>query len=91
MVYMDDIIIYSKNAEEHKKHVKMVLSRLKEAKLILNKEKYEFNKSKISISNHLINLDSINIDPNRVKAILEPKPPPTNKEFESIFRNGQLM
>ncbi len=42
-VYLDDILIYSKMRKKHKDHVKLVLSRLREAELQMNIRKYEFN------------------------------------------------
>lgn len=44
VVYLDDILIFSKIAEEHLKHVEMVLRRLQEEKLDINLEKCEFFK-----------------------------------------------
>ncbi len=42
-VYLDDILIYSKMRKKHKDHVKLVLSRLREAELQMNIRKYKFN------------------------------------------------
>ncbi len=42
-VYLDDILIYSKTKKKHRDHVKLVLSRLREAELQMNIRKYEFN------------------------------------------------
>ena len=44
IMYLDNILIYSENEENHKKHVKKVLKRLQEKKLYLKSEKYEFHK-----------------------------------------------
>jgi hypothetical protein len=45
IVYLDDILIYSTNEEEHIKHVKLVLKKLEEYSLLLKLEKCEFHKS----------------------------------------------
>ncbi|CAG8790930.1 2368_t:CDS:2, partial [Dentiscutata erythropus] len=55
VVYLDDINIYSNSFEEHLKHLKIVISKLKNAKLKLNPEKYIFFKSKINYLGHVIN------------------------------------
>ena len=44
IMYLDDILIYSENEENHKKHVKEILKKLQEKKLYLKSEKYEFHK-----------------------------------------------
>lgn len=54
MVYMDDVIIYSKTEKEHDVHVKEVLEALKEAGLQLNKEKCGFRRKELEILGHLV-------------------------------------
>jgi len=44
IIYLNDILIYSENKENHKKHVKEVLRRLQEKNLYLKSEKYKFHK-----------------------------------------------
>ncbi len=44
ITYLDDILIYSENEEDHEKHVKKVLRRLQEKNLYLKSEKCEFHK-----------------------------------------------
>src|SRR5258705_7488660 len=46
VVYIDDILIYSKNKKEHREHVHRILAKLKEARLYTNAEKCEFNVEK---------------------------------------------
>ena len=45
IVYLDDILVYSTSEEEHIKHVRLVLDKLKEYSLLLKPEKCEFHKS----------------------------------------------
>ena len=44
ITYLDDILIYFKNEEDHEKHVKEILKKLQEKKLYLKLKKYEFHK-----------------------------------------------
>jgi hypothetical protein len=48
IVYLDDILIFSKSREEHVKHVKQVLNVLREEKLFLKMSKCEFGKTSLS-------------------------------------------
>ena len=59
MVYLDDILMYSRTEIEHKKHVKTVLRALDEAKLILNLEKYRFGQQSIRFLGHIISAEGI--------------------------------
>ena len=54
MAYLDDIIISSKNKEEHLKHIEIIFKKLKEAGLKLKESKCDFFKCKIHYLGHLI-------------------------------------
>lgn len=54
MVYMDDMIIFSKNKEDYKKDVENILKTLKQAGLKLNEEKCEYNKEELLILGHVV-------------------------------------
>jgi hypothetical protein len=67
--YMDDILIYSQNQEEHTKHVKIVLERLQEANLQVDISKSEFNVTKTKYLGLIVLVDSIKMDPDKIKVI----------------------
>ena len=69
--YIDDILIYSDSLSEHKQHVRLVLKAIEEAGLQLNVDKCEFYKSKVTYLGFIISTNSICIDLNKVKTILE--------------------
>ncbi|KAH8193483.1 hypothetical protein TruAng_012351 [Truncatella angustata] len=50
VIYLDDILIFSKTLEEHKKHVATVLQKLQDANLLVNAEKSEFYQKKVTFS-----------------------------------------
>ncbi|SAL98734.1 hypothetical protein, partial, partial [Absidia glauca] len=77
MVYLDDILIYSKDMQEHKRHVKMVLDKLREHKFFLNRGKCEFGVEELIFVGYRITKDGILPDQAKVKTIQE-WPVPTN-------------
>ncbi|KAG0926825.1 hypothetical protein G6F61_012951 [Rhizopus arrhizus] len=78
MVYLDDILIFSTGDEEqHKEHVRLVLKKLDEAKLIINKKKCRFNRKELTFLGFNISADGIKPAPEKVKAVLS-WPAPTN-------------
>jgi hypothetical protein len=66
VVFMDDISIYSENAEDHAKHLRVVLSRLQEHKLYAKFCKCEFWLKKVPFLGHVLSEDGISVDPTKV-------------------------
>lgn len=75
---MDDVLIHAETLEELKKFTKIVMNRIAEAGLKLNKEKCIFNVPQIKFLGHLISSQGIKVDPEKVEAINRLKQP-TNK------------
>ena len=71
MVYLDDILIYSRTEVEHKKHVKKILRALDNAKMILNLGKCHFAQDSIRFLGHIISGDGIKPDPDKITKILQ--------------------
>nr|GEX57817.1 putative reverse transcriptase domain-containing protein [Tanacetum cinerariifolium] len=67
IVFIDDILIYSKNKKEREGHLKLILRLLKEEKLFAKFSKCEFWLSKVKFLSHVINGEGINIDPAKIK------------------------
>ena len=75
LVFFDDILIYSRNGEEHLKHVSEVLSILRKHKLYAKKEKCQFGQDQIQYLGHVISTEGVAVDPEKVCAMVEwPKP-----------------
>jgi len=75
IIYLDDILIFSKTREEHFKHVKQVLDVLKKDKLYFNMSKCEFGKTSLVYLGQIVGGGELKIDPSKVKVILNwPKP-----------------
>ena len=77
LVYLDDICIFSKNMEDHKKHVQMVLDRFAQEKLVVNKKKCHIAKNKLSFLGFEVSKNGISPSPTKVAAV-QNWPKPTN-------------
>src|SRR5271170_3118540 len=77
VIYLDDILIYSKTKEEHLKHVHLVLRKLKEYCLYGKLSKYEFMKNKVEYLGHYISAKGISVDHRKIEAV-KSWPIPTN-------------
>jgi hypothetical protein len=75
VVFIDDILIYSKNEEEHAKHLRIVLTRLREHQLYAKFSKCAFWLEEIQFLRHVLSAQGIAVYPSKVKDILEWKPP----------------
>ena len=71
IVYLDDIMIFNKTKEEHLEHVRKLLQRLKEEKLMINMKKCSFMQEEIVYLGFGISVDGLKMGPEKVKAILE--------------------
>jgi hypothetical protein len=69
MVYLDDILIFSKDQETHDKHVRLVFATLREHGLYAKMEKCEFDKSSVAFLGYVISLDGIFMDKSKVETI----------------------
>ena len=89
MVYLDDIIVYSRTEEEHVKHIIMILQVLHEHGLKIKPKKCDFFKVKIKFLGHIIDVSDGDIrllpDPSKVEAIAEWNEPTTNTELQSFI------
>ena len=69
--YIDDILIYSQNAEEHEKYVKQVFQRLQEAGLQVDLKKSEFSVTWTKFLGLIVTTKGIEMDPEKIKVIQE--------------------
>jgi hypothetical protein len=70
VVFIDDILIFSKNEEEHDEHLHLVLQKLRENQLYAKLNKCEFWLKKVSFLRHIISKGGISVDPSKVKDVL---------------------
>jgi hypothetical protein len=69
IVYLDDILVFSKTEEEHVDYVKEVLGRLKESRLYVRLDKCEWHTSRTEYLGYIVSLEGLTIDLERVKTI----------------------
>jgi hypothetical protein len=81
--YLDDLLIYSENYDDHLVHVCEVLERLRAAGLTVKPEKVTFATQEISFLGHLVSPAGVRVDPERTRAIRKFQPP---KDVKGISR-----
>ena len=85
VVFIDDILIYSKSLQAHEEHLKIVLQILKEEKLFAKLKKCDFWLDRISFLGHVISKDGISVDPKKVEAVVEWERPTNVSEVRSFL------
>jgi hypothetical protein len=70
MVFIDDILIYSKSGSDHEEHLRLVLQKLRENKLYAKYSKCEFWINEVPFLGHIISNGGISVDPAKVKEIV---------------------
>ena len=85
IVYLNNIIIYLENKEEHREHVKQVLKRLQEEQMLVAIKKCEFFTRKTNFIGFIIKLGKISIDPKKVKAIVSWQEPENVIQLRSFL------
>ncbi|GJV34688.1 reverse transcriptase domain-containing protein [Tanacetum coccineum] len=80
IVFIDDILIYSKTKEEHEDHLRLVLELLRGEKLFAKFSKCEFWLQEVHFLGHVINQEGIHVDPRKVEAVKNWKAPTSPTE-----------
>jgi hypothetical protein len=84
LVFLDDILIFSKTAEEHVGHVRQVLQLLKQHKLYAKRSKCAFFLESVDFLGHVVGANGISPDPRKVQAIREWETPRNTKDVRSF-------
>ena len=70
IVYLDDILIFRHNREEHLRHLKLVLITLQKEKLLINMKKCSFMKKELVYLGFVVSKEGLKMDPDKVQVIL---------------------
>ncbi|XP_059288219.1 uncharacterized protein LOC132041524 [Lycium ferocissimum] len=85
IVFINDILVYSRSEAEHGQHLRIVLQTLKERKLYAKFSKCEFWLSTVSFLGHVVSRDGIQVDPKKIEAIRDWPQPTTPTEIHSFM------
>jgi hypothetical protein len=85
IVFLDDILIYSKSEEEHENHLKMVLHMLRDHQLYAKLSKFSFYQNQIQYLGHIISEEGITMDPKNIESIIGCKTPKNVTKFRSFM------
>jgi hypothetical protein len=86
VVFIDDILIYSKSREDHEHHLWIILGRLRTHQLYAKLSKCEFWLEKIALLGHILMAEGIEVDPSKVEAVSKWKQPSNVSEVRSFLR-----
>jgi hypothetical protein len=85
VVFIDDILVYSKSEDEHTKHLHIVLRRLRDHHLYAKFSKCDFWLREIKFLGHTISQDEIAIDLEKVQEVMDWKPPTTVRQIRRFL------
>jgi hypothetical protein len=85
VLFIDDILIFSKTKEEHEKHLRMVLEKLRSNQLYAKFSKCEFWLTEVAFLGHAIFAGGVSVDPSKVNDVLNWKPPTNASEIQSFL------
>jgi hypothetical protein len=85
MVFIDDILIFSKSRKEHEEHLRIVLQQLGDHQLYAKFSKCEFWLTKVQFLGHVVSSEGISMDPSKVREVLDWKPPRTMNQVRSFL------
>jgi hypothetical protein len=85
VVFIDDILVFSRSEEEHEEHLRLVLQKLREHQLYAKFSKCDFWLKEVSFLGHIITDGGIAVDPSKVRDVLNWSPPKNVPEIRSFL------
>jgi hypothetical protein len=85
VIFIDDILVYSRSEEEHTQHLRVVLEKLRSRQLYAKFSKCEFWRQKVSFLGHVLTAEGVAVDLEKVEAISSWKQPTSVSEIRSFL------
>ena len=85
VVFINDILVYSKDRENHDTHLRVVLETLRKEQLYAKLSKCEFWLNEVSFLGHIVSKEGIRVDPKKIEMVVEWKPPRNVTEVRSFL------
>ena len=85
LIYLDDILVFSRTLEEHAHHIDEVLTLMQQNNLFAKLKKCDFCKPELKYLGHIISKDGIKVDPAKISKVLEWPTPKSTKELLSFL------
>ena len=85
VIYLDDILIYGKNIQEHNERLKIVLNKIRQSGVKLAPAKCAFMRDSIKYLGHIISEKGIKTDPDKIRAVTNWEIPNSNQELQSFM------
>ena len=85
MVFIDDILVYSKDAQEHEQHLRTVMETLREKTLYAKLSKCDFWLKEVSFLGNIVSIEGIRVYPIKIEAVVNWKPPRNVTEVRSFL------
>ena len=85
VVFINDILVYSKDAHEHEQHLRIVLQILREKQLFAKLRKCDFWLKEVSFLSHIVSVWGIRVDPAKIEGVVSWKPPRNVTEVRSLL------
>ncbi|MDO3651381.1 reverse transcriptase domain-containing protein [Nocardia mangyaensis] len=84
VVYLDDILVFNRNEEEHQEQLRLINARLREHQLYLKKSKCDLYKKEVTFLGHVVSEEGVKVDPRKTAIVRdwpEPKDVPQLRSF----------
>jgi hypothetical protein len=85
VMFIDDILVYSKNEKDHEEHLRIVLTRLRDHKLYAKFSKCKFWLKKVPFLGHILSENGVSVDPSKVQEVMDWKASTTVPKVRSFL------